>query len=716
MTIAPDPPTSRRRALGAWAASAVIALIAAVLVAGGVKPIATAATYVFVDTPAPSAVQRADYPVSALIQRGELLGRVMTSPPVVDRIAQRMGVPAREIGTSARTTANVQAALTEPSSEQRASDIVVEGLPYRIEVQARQTTPVLDIYTHAPTAAAAARLANTAVAALQGYLAEVAAQEALPAKYTVRLRQLGPPRGGRVNGGMAAGVGVVTFLVVFGLMATALRSVAGVRRRTPRPPDGWRAAAGDWPRTTRLMPWSFALFLAVLWLVPFNDIQLSFQLPIDLKFDRLVLPFVAAAWALALMLGGRAAPRLRLSWIHVAVGAFVLCAFVSVIVNAGSLNQTLELEGSLKQLPLLVAYVSLFVIASSAVRSSEVRAFILYTLGLSAICAFGVIWEYRFKQNLFYDWSDKLLPGVFEVSRFDAGAIDDIGRRLVRGPAALPLEAVAMLAMALPIPLVLLTQTRRWGERALYGFAACLLLAAMFATFRKSALLAPMSAILTVAYFRRSELLKLSPLALVLVVVVHVLAPGALGKTTTQFDPSKLGVTTVSDRAADYDAVRPDLWSHLLVGRGWGSYDHITYRVLDSEILHRTVEMGVFGVATYLMMIVAVVLCARPVITGRDPDRAPIALMGAAAAVAFGAVSTLFDVLSFPHATYIFLYLAGLVAVVAKREHERPQPVILVPAADPSPVPHARPGPLPSLVGGDGSEILQPDVPWRRGS
>jgi hypothetical protein len=715
MTTAPVPPISRRRSLGVLAASTLVALVVAVLVAGGVKPIGAAATYIVVDTPAPSAVQRADYPVSALIQRGELLGRVMTSPPVVEQIARRMGVPAREIGTSARTTANVQAALTEPASEQRASDVLVEALPYRIEVQARQTTPVVDVYTHAPTTAAATRLANTAVAALQDYLRTLAARESLPSQYEVRLRQLGPARGGRVNAGMAAGVGVVTFLVIFGLMAGGLRFLTRPRPAAARAGEGWRAAIDDWPRTTRLMPWTFALFLAVLWLVPFNDIQLSFQLPIDLKFDRLVLPFVAAAWALALMLGGRAAPRLRLTWIHGAVGAFVLCAFLSVIVNAGLLNQTLELEGSLKQLPLLVAYVSLFVIASSAVRGSEVRAFILYTLGLSVVCALGVIWEYRFKQNLFYDWSDKLLPGVFEVSRFNAGAVDDIGRRLVRGPAALPLEAVAMLAMALPIPLVLLTQAQRWRQRVLYGLAACVLLAAMFATFRKSALLAPMSAILTVAYFRRSELLKLSPLALVLVVMIHVLAPGGLGKTTTQFDPSRLGVTTVSDRTSDYDAVRPDLWSHLLLGRGWGSYDHITYRVLDSEILHRIVEMGVLGVLTYILMVVAVVLCARPIITARDSERAPIALMGAAAAVAFASVSTLFDVLSFPHATYIFLYLAGLVAVVARPGRERPRPVVLMPAADVAPGDHARPGPLPSLVGGDGAENLQPDLPWHRG-
>jgi O-antigen ligase len=225
-----------------------------------------------------------------------------------------------------------------------------------------------------------------------------------------------------------------------------------------------------------------------------------------------------------------------------------------------------------------------------------------------------------------------------------------------------------MLAMALPIALVSALHASRWRDRILYGLAICILLSAAFATYRKSALLAPFSVIVTVAYFRRRELLRLAPLALVLLVLIHILAPGALGKTTTQFDPGALAVTTVSDRAADYDAVRPDMWSHLLFGRGWGSYDHFTYRILDSELLHRLLEMGVFGLLAFVGMVLSVLLSARTTIAERDPTWAPFALIGAAAAVSFLMVSTLFDVLAFPHATYIFLYMAGLTAVVIGRD------------------------------------------------
>jgi O-antigen ligase len=197
-----------------------------------------------------------------------------------------------------------------------------------------------------------------------------------------------------------------------------------------------------------------------------------------------------------------------------------------------------------------------------------------------------------------------------------------------------------------------------------------LIFAAAFATFRKSALLAPVSVVATIAYFRRRELLKLAPLALVLVVLIPVLAPGAARLTTSQFEPGRLGVATVSDRASDYDAVRPDIWAHLLFGKGWGSYSHTTYRVLDSEILHRTIEMGVLGLFAFLFMVVSVIWTARSTIAERDRTWAPLALMGTASAVSFGVVSTLFDVLSFPHAVYMFLCMAGLVSVVVSHHKE----------------------------------------------
>jgi hypothetical protein len=417
-----------------------------------------------------------------------------------------------------------------------------------------------------------------------------------------------------------------------------------------------------------------------------------------------VLPLVAVAWVLAFVGGGRGAPSIRLTWIHAAIGLFVACAFLSVVLDAGYLSQTLELDLAFKKLPLLVSFVSLFVIAASGLRRSEIPAFLNYTLILAVICAMGIVFEYRFEHNLFYEWSSRILPGFFAVSEIDTTALDGIGRRVVQGPAETPLEAVAMLAMALPIALVGLLHSKEWRGRILYGLAACALIAATFATYRKSAVLAPIAVVLTLAYFRRRELLRLAPLGMLLVVLVSFLSPGALRSTVDQFvRPDRLDVPTVSDRASDYDAVRPDLWTHLIFGRGWGSYNHETYRILDSEILHRTLEMGVVGLIAFLLMGLSVILSARKTIAGRDPRSAPLALVGAAAAAAFLVLGALFDVLSFPHATLIFLYTAGLVAaVIATRDEQEEEQKK---AADPPAV-----GPDPHKEG----RVRRPSIGRRR--
>jgi hypothetical protein len=687
---------------GRFRVPAVLALAAAVAtvftaLAVGINPrglqVSAAATHIFVDTPSPSLLNRDAFPVSTLIRRAELLSQTAVTPPVLERISRDTKIPLDEIGSEARSTANVPFDLVQPGSEQRANDLSRIGKPYSVEAQARQSTPVVDVYARAPTTEEAVRLANAVTAALEAEIKESADRAGVPSAHRLTLRRMGPARGAVVSSGMPMAIAVLAFLLSGALTAAGL--LYATRRQEDSKPTAVPPTDDPWPNTSRLLPWMFAGFLAVLWLVPFNDIELTVQLPVDLKFDRLILPFVFAVWAIGFMVGGRLAPRVRPTWIHAAVCTFVVCAFVSVILDSRYLNRTLELEGSVKQLPLLMAYVSLFLIASTAIRSNEVWPFLKYTLILAVICGLGVIFEYRFKQNFFYDMSGRLLPGFFSVPELDAGAVDNIGRRMARGPAAMPLETVAMLAMALPIALVSAMKAPEWRNRLLYALAACVLLAAALSTSRKSALLAPFAVVATIAYFRRRELLRLAPLGFILIIVVHIAAPGALGKTTTQFDPSRLGVSTVSDRAADYDAVRPDVWTHLVFGRGWGSYDWLTYRILDSELLHRTIEMGVVGLLSYIAMILSVIFSARRIIAGRDRRWAPMALMGAASAMSFLTVSLLFDVLAFPHATYIFLYMAGLTAVVVTQRGREPvvmlsEPHALRPESEPrEPVPLA---------------------------
>lgn len=470
----------------------------------------------------------------------------------------------------------------------------------------------------------------------------------------------------RMTGALAPAV-VTPYARGSALGTVATRSAPREHPAEPAAPARAAFRPGDWPRTTRVLPWLVALFMAVVWLVPFNEIQMTISLPVDLKFDRLVLPVLVGVWVLVLASGGPDVPRIRLTPIHLAVFAVIGMACLSLVLEAHSLTRTLEFDSSVKKLTLLGSYVTMFVIVASVIRRSEVHAFMTMTMILASICAFGVVVEYNLSFNMFFWASDKVLPGIFQIGEVTPDGVDEIGRRLIRGPGQVSLETVAMISMAMPIALARLIHPvpgqKRWANALFLALA----MAAMMATFRKTALIAPVSVCLTIAYFRRRELLKLAPLGVVLILMIQVLSPGALSGVTGQLDRSRLGVTTVSDRSADYDAIRPDLWTHLATGRGYGSYTHTAYRILDMELLRQIIEVGVLGLVIYLALPITVVLVARGPIRARGPD-APVALAAAAAAVCFIVVSTLFDVMSFPHVPYIFLFMAATLAVLTAKE------------------------------------------------
>lgn len=620
---------------------------------------------------------------AALAWRAELYGEMIAGSPIREGISRRIGVPAEEIAATPRLTGDLPDGLRDPDSEQRAEQIRTAGLRYRIDIQPDPVRPVVHLYSQAPTPAAAVQLADAAVAALREHLAARESGRVAEGRRVV-VEQLGRARGRVINGGTSQQMVLLTFLVAFAASLGVLSAGSALRRGwagRPRPPAAPSPAGHDnWPHTTRALPWAVAGFMAVLWLFPFNTIELTVSLPFDLKLDRILLPFLVGLWLLALAAGGRNAPRVRLTPIHVAVAVLGLVVSLGLVLNSHALNQTLEFDLGVKKLSLLIAYGVLFVVVASTVRPAEIPAFLKYTLALALAAALGTIWEHRMGYNAFYGLSDNLLPPLFEVGVAEAGMFDGAGRSLTRGPGEHPLEIVAMMSMALPIALMGMLNSTRRRTTLLFGLALCVMLAAALSTDRKTSLLAPLAVAAMFAYFRRAELVKLAPLGLGLVFGVQFLAPGAVSSILFQLSPDQLGVATVSDRASDYDAVRPDIWSHLLVGRGYGTYEHVSYRLLDSEVLKRLIDSGILGFLALVGVLVTIVLVARRPIRMRHPDWGPPALVAAPAAVAYLLLAFLFDVGSFPHAPYILMCIAGLLAAAigARREPEPPPPLTIV--------------------------------------
>lgn len=432
-----------------------------------------------------------------------------------------------------------------------------------------------------------------------------------------------------------------------------------------------RAEPADdvWPRTTRLLPWLLAAFLVMVWFLPFGAMTFPGMGPPD----RAALVAIGGLWFVALVIAGeRARPHVRVTGLHLAIAFLFACAVASVVLNSDILANLGELSLATKKLLLLVSYAVFFVIVASAIRPAEIRRFVRLSLGLAAIVSLAAIVEYRIEFNPFYDLAS--IPYLSVPS--DLHEIDPTGRTTVYGPMDHPLELALMLGMMLPFALVPLLEAKNRREQLRWLLLTAILLAGIFATQRKTGLIAAGIGAIAIVIMQPRLFRQAVQTGIALMLLLHLLAPGAMGSLRQQLEPSRLtGTKSTSDRSEDYSAIKPDLARHPALGRGYGSYDPYKYRILDNQYLGLLVTVGLVGTAAYGLVLLTAMASAR-----RRPDGVRASTRQAAAPIASVAVfavgGALFDVLSFPHVTYTFFFVLGLICVgpVSASMHERARP------------------------------------------
>jgi hypothetical protein len=447
--------------------------------------------------------------------------------------------------------------------------------------------------------------------------------------------------------------------------------------------------AGTWPHTRRVLPWSIAGFVVMLWTIPFNAISLPVALPMDAKLDRPALAAIGALWLATVAVASKELrPRLRFGRVHVAIGLFFIAAVGSLLLNAGTLGNLGELELGVKKLVLLISYVFFFLVAASVIRPEEVPAFARFNLALAAIVSFMTVLEYRVGFNPFYGITSVALPGMVAIPG-DLGSIDYSGRLTIYGAMDHPLELALMIGLVLPLAVIQVLDASERRERFKRIALAGLLMAGIFSTQRKTGLIGTGVSILFILAYRPRSLRRLIPVGIGLMLVLHVLAPGTMGGLKQQLQPQHLtGTNSTAMRADDYDAVAPDIRHHPSLGRGYGTYDGLKYRILDNQYLGLLVTVGFVGTVAYLFMLLSGVTLTHAFVRGRrhGPVSGSLLLAFSAGVVSFVVGSALFDVLSFPHVTYhVFFILALMVAAtrpaaagsgdgVAARQHRRAHP------------------------------------------
>ncbi len=179
----------------------------------------------------------------------------------------------------------------------------------------------------------------------------------------------------------------------------------------------------------------------------------------------------------------------------------------------------------------------------------------------------------------------------------------------------------------------------------------------------------PAMALLVLFVLRPRQLLRLAPFGLVALAVALVVTPGIFSTVR------ELGQTSEQDstagRTSDYPAVVPDLLTRPMIGRGFGTLDSErvdTYRIFDNEYLGQLFQVGALGLLAFIAMIVTPLIVARSILRSDDPVRGPPALAAGAACLAFGVACALYDILTFPQAPYLFLFMAAMCICAASVE------------------------------------------------
>jgi hypothetical protein len=432
------------------------------------------------------------------------------------------------------------------------------------------------------------------------------------------------------------------------------------------------ARADDWPRTTRVLPWLVAIFLAMIFLVPIDAMSVPLHLGAEGNPDRVLLLLTLGLWIPVLLIGSRKVrPRVRFTRIHLWVLVFLGLCFLSVAVNGNMLSIHTEVSPTVKKLVLLVSFVMFFVLASSIIRPREVPKLIGFMVILGVIVAVATIIESKTRYNIFYSLWEKVAPVKLPL---EIDQLDDIGRLTVDGPTSEPLELAALLAVVFPFAVVGALEAKTRGSRWRYIIASTILLAGALATARKTSVVAPAIAVLVLAAYRPRQMLRALAVSIVpLFIAVHLISPGQIGSVVSELLPGHVNkVSTTTVRVARYDAVRPDIMSHLWLGRGFQSYDPLKYRVLDNEYLGLLIGVGILGTLVYLAIFGSMLRVAHPMVRAPDPARARVALPAIAGIIVVLVSNTLFDVLSFPHVSYLFFFLAAMLVAVRARSLDAP--------------------------------------------
>ena len=153
------------------------------------------------------------------------LAEFMGTQEILKPVSRAVDTQEGRISTQAQIVGDVALQQTDVHEAQRGLQILEAAQRYSILARVDQQTFVIQLFTQAPTAAKAIRMANVAAQALRRYIAYLVKTQRIPKRRSVILRQLQPASGGTVATALSRSAAVLLAILFFGFGLTALFTI-----------------------------------------------------------------------------------------------------------------------------------------------------------------------------------------------------------------------------------------------------------------------------------------------------------------------------------------------------------------------------------------------------------------------------------------------------------------------------------------------------------
>jgi O-antigen ligase len=435
-----------------------------------------------------------------------------------------------------------------------------------------------------------------------------------------------------------------------------------------------------WHRTLLAWPTLLGAVFVVILLIPIRRYTLAGGLGFSLDAYRLMIALLVGVWVLALLVDPKAQKHASGVEPPVILLGFVLLA--SWLLNIGSIVAEGLWSDVFKTATFFASFFCVMYLTASVIstRRQLDRILMLLVLGGAVVAVCAVV-ESRTHQNVF-----NTLHAVMPVLQFEPSAIPDLTARgagaRAYASAEHPIALGAALAMLLPLAIYLYRRSPRAGsQRYLWLAAAALLGTGAMASQSRTAVVMLLAQFAVFLVIRRGATVRLLPLMLPALAVIHLLVPGTLGTIKSAFFPSEgivseqqvaisgdgSGRLLKADKALKQWAAKPILgqgFGTRRVSAGAGAKRNA--EILDDQWLHSLLEIGALGCVALLWMFGR---AARRV--GRraredDSDTGWLFVGLSAIIISFPVGMLTYDAFSFNQATLLVFIAMGLAAAALR--------------------------------------------------